>query len=138
MPQCCLAISTTAKNMDACWKVLSALLSENAQKQTIVYGCFPVTKDTVNMLCDMALTSDYTKDEVLSGCIICDKDITQSDVDRFLQEISMVDTVATYDWGIFDIISEEINSYYSQNRLPEQIAQTLDQRLTLYMQENYQ
>ena len=138
VPQCCLAISSTAKNRDACWEVLSALLSENAQKQTVNSGCIPVTKNTVDIICEMALDQNSTKDEVLAGCIICDKGITQADVDRFLQEISMVDTVATYDWGIFDIINEEINSYYSQNRSPEQIAQTLDQRLTLYMQENYQ
>ncbi len=138
VPQCCLAISSTAKNKDACWEVLSALLSENAQKQTVNSGCIPVTKKTVDIVCEMALDSNSIKDDVLAGCIICDKEVTQADVDRFLQEISMVDNVATYDWGIFDIISEEINSYYSQNRSPEQITQTLDQRLTLYMQENYQ
>ena len=55
-----------------------------------------------------------------------------------MRTISKADTVATYDYGIFDIIYDEINSYYTQNRSPEQIADTLDERLTLYMQENYQ
>ena len=41
------------------------------------------------------------------------------------------------DWGAYNIICEEIASYYTQNRSVEQIAETLDARLTLYIQENY-
>jgi len=60
----------------------------------------------------------------------------------FSEDVLIVDygrsTAATYDWGVFDIIYDEVNSYYSQNRSSEQISETLEKRLTLYMQENYQ
>lgn len=138
VPQCCLAISTTAKNKDACWKVLASLIQDDAQKQTLLSGNIPVTQYMINEFTDMVLHPERITDEVLITCITCDKDVSQEDVERFLRDVEKVDTVATYDWGIFDIINDEINSYYSQNRSPEQIADTLEKRLTLYMQENYQ
>lgn len=138
VPQSCMAISTTAKNKDICWKVLATLLSDNAQKQTILSGYIPVTQKALDIFCELALHPESVTDDVLTGCITGDKGIDQADVDAFLKEISTVDTIATYDWGLFDIIRDEINSYYSQNRSPAQITGTLEQRLTLYMQENYQ
>ena len=34
-------------------------------------------------------------------------------------------------------IIDLIESYYVQNRTPEQVADSLDKRITLYIQENY-
>ena len=138
IPRGCLAISTTAKNPDKCWEVLSVMLGEDVQKQTMIAGSIPVTQTTLDMLCDTVLHPDSVTDEVLKGYIRGDKSATQDEVDMFIEMVSKADTVATYDYGVFDIIADEINSYYSENRSPEQIAETLDKRLTLYMQENYQ
>lgn len=138
VPQSCMAISSTAKNPDACWEVLATLLSEDAQKQTLVSGNIPVTQAMLDTLCDMAMNPQKIQDEVLKGCVLYKDGVSQEDVDRFLQNVAKVDTVATYDWGIFNIISEEIDSYYTQNRTPNQITDSLEERLVLYMQENYQ
>ncbi|MBR5975939.1 MAG: hypothetical protein IK020_12235 [Clostridiales bacterium] len=138
IPQCCLAISTTAENKDKCWEVLSMLLSEDVQKQTLVAGVIPVTQYALDTLCDMVQNPDAVKDETLIGYLRSKTPATQEAMDLFLETISTVDTIATYDWGVFDIISDEVNSYFTQTRDPEQIADTLEKRLTLYMQENYQ
>ena len=137
VPQCCLAISTTAEDSDVCWEVVSMLLSVDAQKQTLVSGYIPVTQNMIDTYCDMVMHPDSVSDVVLKGYIRNKKPIDQDTLKNFLETISQVDTVATYDWGVFDIIYDEINSYYSQTRSPEQIADTLEKRLTLYMQENY-
>lgn len=138
MPQCCLAISTTAKNKDICWEVLSMLLSSDAQKQTLTSGYIPVTQNMVDIYCNMLMDPENVTDEVLKYCITNKDPMNQNEIERFLKIISQADTIATYDWGILGIIQDEINSFYSQNRSPEQIADTLDKRLTLYVQENYQ
>lgn len=138
IPQGCLAISTTAKNKDKCWEMISMLLSENAQKQTILSGYIPVTQTAVDTFCDCSMHPDSVTDEVLKSYIGNRKSVEQEAVNLFLETISMADTLATYDWGVFDIIYDEVNSYYSQNRSSEQISETLEKRLTLYMQENYQ
>ena len=137
-PESLLAISTTAKNKDACWKMLSTLLSEEAQKQVLCTGRIPVTKNMLNLFCDAAMHPDQISDEVIKSCFRRQKPVSQESVDRFLVEIGKADTVYTMDWGVFDIIYDEINTYYTQSRTPEQIAESLEKRLTLYMQENYQ
>ena len=138
IPQSCLAISTTAKNKEKCWEMISMILSEDAQKQTILSGYIPVTQSAVDTFCDITMHPELVTDEVLKSYIGQGKAVEQETMNHFLETISMADTVATYDWGIFDIIYDEVNSYYSQNRSPEQITETLEKRLTLYMQENYQ
>ena len=138
VPTCCLAISTTADDPDACWEVLSMLLSEEAQKQTMLDGRIPVTKNMLDTFCECCLHPDSISDDVLKIHFEKQKPVSQERVDSFLELISSADTVQTLDWGVFDIIYDEVNTYYSQNRSPEQIAESLETRLTLYMQENYQ
>lgn len=138
VPECCLAISTTAKNKDKCWEMLSMLLSDEAQKQTMISGYIPITQNAVDIFCELSMHPESVTDEVLKSYVGQRKAVDQETINQFLKTINKADTLATYDWGIFDIIYDEINSYYSQNRSPEQIADTLDKRLTLYMQENYQ
>ena len=138
VPQCCLAISTTAKNKDKCWEMLSMLLSDEAQKQTMISGYIPVTKDAVDTFCELSMYPENITDDVLKSYVGQRKAVDQEAINQFLKTINKADTLATYDWGIFDIIYDEISSYYSQNRSPEQIADTLEKRLTIYMQENYQ
>ncbi|MBR5975681.1 MAG: hypothetical protein IK020_10935 [Clostridiales bacterium] len=138
VPQCSLAISTTAKNKDKCWEVLSMLLGENVQKQTVSSGAIPVTQDALDTLCDIVMHPDDVDDEVLETFVRKDEPANQETVDLFLSTISKANAIQTVDWGVYGIISEEINSYYTQDRSPEQIAETLEKRLTLYMQENYQ
>ena len=138
VPQCCLAISTSAKAKDQCWELISLLFSEEVQKQTIISGYIPVTQKAINTFCDMSMYPNDVMDEVLKCYVGNRKPVDQERIEHFLATISMADTVATYDWGVFNIIYDEINSFYSQNRSPKQIAETLEKRLNLYMQENYQ
>ena len=51
--------------------------------------------------------------------------------------VKSVDYVISYDWGLYNIICDEINSYYLQNKSVEDISKTLQSRLDLYVSENY-
>lgn len=141
VPQCCLAISTTSKNKSKCWEVLSTIFSKEAQKQTLISGNIPVTQESVELYCNMIMYPEKVTDDVLKYYLDfrrIKQPATQDEIDRFLEVISKADTIATYDWGVFDILYEEINSYYSENRSPEQITSSIENRLAIYMQENYQ
>ena len=63
--------------------------------------------------------------------------VSEETIEEYKRMIDSIDTIRTMDWGAYNIICEEIASYYTQNRSVEQIAETLDARLTLYIQENY-
>ena len=51
--------------------------------------------------------------------------------------VNSVDAVISYDWGLYNIICDEINSYYLQNKSTDEIAKTLQSRIDLYVSENY-
>ena len=138
VPQCLMAISTSAQNKDKCWEVVSKLFSEVVQNQAVVSQYVPVTEKALNTLCESILNPKESPIESWREMFGNRGSGNQDILDKFLENIETADTIAVYDWGLFSIITDELNSYYSQNRTPSQIAETLDKRLTLYMQENYQ
>ena len=64
--------------------------------------------------------------------------ITQDVVDDYLEAVYSADTLTVMDQRLYSIIYDEVNSYYTQNRSTEQIAESLMKRLDLYAEENYQ
>lgn len=136
-PQCLMAISTTTSNKEKCWEILSLLFSEDIQKQAIVSQRIPVTNKAMNILCESIMNPGSSTIEAWREMFGKRKEGNREVLDKFLTEIASADTLATYDWGLFNIIVDEIDSYYSQTRSPSQIAESLDKRLTIYMQENY-
>lgn len=97
-----------------------------------------MTEKALNTLCESILNPKESPIESWREMFGNRGSGNQDILDKFLENIETADTIAVYDWGLFSIITDELNSYYSQNRTPSQIAETLDKRLTLYMQENYQ
>lgn len=138
VPQCLMAISTSAKNKDKCWEVVSKLFSVDVQNQAVASQFIPVTEKAMKTICDSILNPKESPIEAWREMFGKRESGKQVVLDKFLENIGTADTIAVYDWGLFSIITDELNSYYSQNRTPAQIAETLDKRLTLYMQENYQ
>ena len=132
-----MAISSSAKNKDKCWEVVSKLFSEVVQNQAVVSQYVPVTEKAMSILCDSILAPKESPleswRELFGNRVLGNQAI----LDKYLENIGTADTIAVYDWGLFSIITDEVNSFYSQNRTPAQIAETLDKRLTIYMQENY-
>lgn len=53
------------------------------------------------------------------------------------ESIDSIDSVISYDWGLYNIICDEIDSYYIQGKSEDEIAKTLQSRIDLYVAENY-
>ncbi len=52
-------------------------------------------------------------------------------------KVNNVDSIRTLDWGVFNIIYEEIAGYEYQDKTVEEIAQAICSRLEVYVNENY-
>ena len=66
-----------------------------------------------------------------------DNGITDPDpAEDYFSAMSCVSVIQTNDWGIFNIITDEMASY-SQGKSIEEIAESLQSRLNLYIDENY-
>ena len=78
---------------------------------------------------------DYSADDQLFDYL--DNGITDPDLaEDYFSAMSCVSVLQTNDWGIFNIITDEMASY-SQGKSIEEIAESLQSRLNLYIDENY-
>jgi len=50
--------------------------------------------------------------------------------------IDSIDHIIHYDRGIYNIISEEVATYYTEGKTIEEIADMIIKRIDLYMAEN--
>jgi len=75
---------------------------------------------------------DYAYACYLSG----EEEISTSSAEYFYRSIESVDTVMYHDWGVVNIIKEEVSTYYSLDKPINEIAETLYSRLNLYLAEN--
>ena len=137
IPDCSLAISSTATNPDVCWEVLKQLLSPVVQKKVLSQGEIPVTKEGREILVDTVSHPDQVTDPFLKSWVGKNAPADQDILLKYLSTCDKADSIVVSDVGVTEIIFDEIESYYVQNRTPEQVADSLDKRITLYIQENY-
>ena len=55
----------------------------------------------------------------------------------FVEAINSTDMIMAFDWGIKNMIYEEMNAYYRDNVPIENVANALYSRLSVYVSENY-
>lgn len=136
------AISDSSKYKDICWEFISYLLSDEVQKYAVSQGMIPVRRDMIDCMldysCDPSSIPDselVIKERILS--VSDGKALTKDVADEYRNALDKIDTVISYDWGIFNIVKEEIMSYYIQNKSFDSIADSMQSRLDLYAKENY-
>ena len=141
-----VAVSSSSKNPDICWDFIKYMFSEDVQKTVALNQSIPVRQDVIDTLTEAFLhpekISDSSVKSLVKGFYRTEKaggtvSAEQWIVDDYLAAINSPNRLKTYDWGLYSIIRDEVNSYYSQNRSPEQIADTLFSRIKLYVEENY-
>ena len=139
MPSCRLAMSTTASNPDMCWDLMSGIFSENVQKIAACSGVgeIPVNRFVLKEICDAAMDPKSVSDEVIKSFVGNNPPISQDNVDDYLLAVNSADAFYIENRSLMFMVSDEVNSYYMQNRTTDQIAKTLYDRLELYAQENY-
>lgn len=138
-PSCRLAMSATTAHPDKCWELMSGIFSEKVQKITACSGMceIPVNQYVLNEICEAAMEPDSVTDEVLKSFVKSEYPVSQENVNDYIQAVNTADALYIENRSLMFMVSDEVNSYYTQNRSAEQIARTLYERLELYAQENY-
>lgn len=137
VPSGLVGISSSTGNKDKCWEFIRYLILPDIQKKVVQSGKTPVRNDILEMMYQSALDPSGVADEDMRRFVNGKSAVSKETIEEYKRMIGSIDTVRTMDWGAYNIICEEIASYYTQNRSVDQIAETLDARLTLYIQENY-
>ena len=63
--------------------------------------------------------------------------ISSEALQSFISAVDSADSVKILDFGVYNILTEELGSYYSQGKPVDEIAESLSKRLRLFMKENY-
>jgi len=133
-----VAVSSGTKHPEECMKFISFLFSDDVQKVITANNSIPVSKTVFEDICSKA-QNDITVSDDKYYRILFGKDfvpLTADEVESYREAVRLTDTLMINDWGLYDIITEEINSYYLQNKSVKDIAHSLKSRIDLYLKEN--
>ena len=119
--------------------MIKYMLTDEVQEIEIGQGDNPVINRVFEDYCEYAAHPDAVpENEVVWKSIVRgEKAIPDWIISDYREMVLSINSVISYDWGLYNIICDEINSYYFQNKSPEAIVKTLQSRLDLYVAENY-
>lgn len=128
-----LAIASTCENQDAAWSFVRTLLTREYQENNTYGFC------TNRELCEeniqsMVGESYYSYDQVTGE----EKEIifTQENADLITDLINNTSMVADYNTSqINDIINEEVAYYFSGEKTAQDVAATIQNRVSIYVNE---
>ena len=128
-----LAIASTCKNQDAAWSFVRTLLTREYQ-ENYTYGFCTNRELCEENIQSMVGQSYYSYDQVTGE----DKEIifTQENADLIADLIDNTSMVADYNTSqINDIINEEVAYYFSGEKTAQDVAATIQNRVSIYVNE---
>lgn len=128
------AVSADTEYPQACVDFLTYFFNEDVQRGANI----PVNRNIYDEYCTYAMdNSQHGTNSVYDIRLEYQSEVTPEIVEAFTTAIDSIDTLQIYDFSIYSMISEEIETYYTLGKTPEQIADSLYERLNLYVNENY-
>ena len=132
-----MAVSSSAEHPEKCVELALHLFDENVQMACVTQCLVPVN-DTVleNWFADSMNHRNISSDDIGYQLTIKQiPEVSQETVDDFRAAINSADAVSCNDSGLYCIIYEEVESYYSQGKPVGEIAKSLHSRINLYLSE---
>lgn len=136
-------ISTQSKNKDAAWEFLKIYYSDKYQED--LYN-FPITKKYFEKQAKAATERPFYEDDgekvyYDEYCYVGSQDIklrpmTQeevTDVENFIKSLSFV---YSYNQNVDNIIFEEASAFYSGQKSAKEVADIIQSRVSIYVNEN--
>ncbi|WP_029232667.1 ABC transporter substrate-binding protein [Butyrivibrio sp. VCB2006] len=138
-----LAISSQSKYKDAAWEYIKAFLSEEYQDDTY---CFPIRKSSFDKKADEITHNPYYEEDgvkveyedsyYIGGQDIPMKPLTKDEVLEITNFIKSLTLVSNYNSSVNNIIFEEASAYYSGQKSAKEVADIIQSRLSIYVNEN--
>lgn len=149
IPECLMAVSASTEHPEECIKFIRSFMTPDVQRRIAATGTIPVSTDVLNEMIQVVKDPENaTTDQrnMYKRQIITDYNSNYDEIlvplsdqiaNNYLEQIAMADTVMVYDWGVWAMTEEEINTHYSQGKSAAEIADSLYSRLLVYARENY-
>ena len=141
-----LAMSSASQHKDAAWSFIRTLFTEKYQKRNSWE--LPTNKAVFDEVVKEAMTEETYTDEngvqvvqpkytigYGDGTEIEVYAMTQEQYDQFMDLLSRIDSVASIDSSIADIVLEETGPYFAGQKTVEETASVIQSRVKLYVNE---
>lgn len=142
------AISSGSKNPEACFDFLEYMYSRDSQRAVLSNNFFPMNDEVFDEYRNALSKPDsIPKDDYLMILLASElmelrgdeavyKEIPAEFFSDFDRAVNSVNKVMYVDFAIYNILTDELNSYYQQGKNSKEIATSLRSRLMLYLSEN--
>ena len=138
-----IAISAQSKHADAAWEFVKKFYSDEYQKDTYE---FPVKKSAFEEKVSAATQKPFYMDgderieyedyTYIGGEEIELKPMTQEEVTEVVNFIKSMSLVYNSNQSVNDIISEEASAFYSGQKSAKEVADIIQSRVSIYVNEN--
>lgn len=138
-PDGLVAISSSSDHPEECWNFIKYMFDEQVQESIASYGINPVNKNVLNEFINYSKNPNQVNREnyIMFNYFRDKKKVPDWIINDYLDMVDSVDSVVTYDWGIFNIISEEVDAFTLGKKSIGDVSKSLKSRLTIYWSENY-
>ena len=141
-----LTISARSEHMDGAWQFVRQFLTQEYQAGTELYS-MPVLKSAFQARAQEALERPYWTDEdgnreyyddtyYVNGEEIILEPFTQAEVDQICQFIYSVNRTAYYNDEICNIIKEEAEAFFADQKGVQEVVDIIQSRAQIYVNEN--
>lgn len=125
-----LAINANAENKEGAWEFLSFILSEEVQKSVPEFwSTLPVKRDTFYEIADDIIKNGWEKG------LRVDFELTEKRVEEMVAYIEDARALPVATESILEIICEEAQDYFDGTKEISQVAEVIENRVNLYLQE---
>ena len=137
-------ISAKSENIDGAWEFVRYYLTEEYQKELLM---LPVNKDVFVERAIEATRNPYTVDRngnkteyeyklSIGGESVVLPNMTEEQVNEFVEFVENIDKCVYYDEDIEAIINEEVASFLADQKSAAEVAKIIQSRVELYVNEN--
>lgn len=138
-----MAMSASSEHKEACWEFLRTFLTGEYQKLIYEQGFymgFPTGKEEFDKFVKKAMTPNkkyehYTK---VAGEEVKIPELKQEDIDVVMDYINQVDSVLGYDKTLMNIVLEESEPFFKEQKTAQECAHIIQSKAQIYLDESLQ
>lgn len=141
------AMTASCKDKDAAWAFLREAFLPKYPTGNDFGPMLPANASDFDRMIELVTTPNYNVDESIvtggitvtmpgSSLAIPVRALTQEEYEQFMELYHAIDTVYSYDKSLCAIVEEEAIAYFSGDKTVEETMRLIQNRASLYMQEN--
>ncbi|MBE5826239.1 MAG: carbohydrate ABC transporter substrate-binding protein [Butyrivibrio sp.] len=138
-------ISSQSKNAEGAWQFVRQFFLPEVQDK--IESNFPILQSSFDKMGEKSMERDYYIDEdgkkqyeddiyYLGDTEIVIDPLTQDELKKVKDFIYSVENVADYNLSVYNIINEEVSAYFSGQKTAKEVAQIIQSRVSIYVNEN--